>query len=512
MRSTSLQISKALLVLPLILSLACSNDDSKDGGKKPENKPKQKITGAAANALTGQAAIFDAGRGLGGANMQGTSMRIASDSIPGGDSRRIVQSKEQIMERTISEAIRDGKCNISTPDQPRNPGNGEVMPEFPEVEVGLTGVRCPMNLSLKIKLVGDGNSTQFCQETATSIDCKFKAGGELTYSIQDQDLQEKMGVTSGFLKMEFDMAQRKKKDSRTAQFSAMSIKGTLKVKITALDLENVTHSIIGQRNFAIEGDLSRPSVPRRGPPSEMPETQVTANEDLSYSNSRNSGGVVLKSSIAVKGQAVKETYTIDGQIVTAEVYQLERQKFSNSMMDIGSGGESSGGNGNPPSESNPTDPNFPSEPPIDEPPVTQPPPVTRPPTTPPTRPAPPVIEDPIQPPSALGYTCLFKNSSSNTLHLGEGSVVEMAKSFAKQSCQRGRYSSSCVQVSECEAIESAEANWFCESTNSSFDRNYSGTGRNAMEAGYLAFQECVADTGSASKCLTVSRRSCTPFL
>lgn len=496
-------------ILLLFLAGCSNNNSSGGGGSKPADKVNSKISREGSGAMTGQTALFEVTHSMGQSkksetnqpkvdignvlinnkNLLSFAVQSYSANSVNSESQKEVKSKTDLLSRSIQ----SGACVVNL----QNENKSENTPkQFAPMKIKITGNTCPIEVSMEMQLAGiDGKNP--CENQQNNMNCNFNARMRLNYRVMDERLAQQLEVKSGSMSLSFELQQIVVDGAGQIE---QSMNGKSYLELKAVDLKDQLYLISGSQKINMKMVMSEPS------PNNPPSSQAfgSISEELQYLHEASGTSSSLIASLTMNGNEANERYVVDGVSVTAEAYELERNKFANSMMAFGQteeDKEKQSDNQPPPNNNTPPRPQ-PPVPPHDD--TTEPPPAPNP-VTPPNPPSPPTPPSPE--PKDSRWVCVVKDLRTDNVHIGYGAVEFIAKSKATQACQNS--SDSCSGSPTCEEqTESNPSAWYCEAK-SYGGKVYSGSGRSQTEASFAARKECInKNSKKPSECRTVYASDC----
>lgn len=496
---------KSLPILMAALLLGCGGKGSSDGGnnRAPTDKFDSKITGNSANALSGQAAVFDAGLNLAGfspKNQRGLSP-LFSNFMSASYAPPSKESKAEHVKATVQ----NGACKINLNKEDFQMPSENSFPLAP-FKMQIAGTSCPLAINFNVTFTGYDENP--CKEAPNGMVCRFDVDVKMSYRVLDRRLVQELGVSSGSATLVFNIDQSLPMGPSSAGAPMIqTLKADVSFHLKAVDLEGAAHLISGS-NFA---DMKIVMDPQSYA---MPQFFGAMKEELQYLQEATKISSKLWASINVKGQSADEKYFVDGVRVTAKAYQRERDKFANSIMTF----EANFGSEEP--DHGDSAPPYPTPPPMPEYPGPNFPPAPefpQQPGYPPSNPFPPgsgFPQEPAQPPAPTpspekgNWACVIEDHRTSDVFIGYGANKFIAESKAKQKCEASG-SASCSIFSDCDALEANPQAWYCETSNTRTGRHFGGEGRSKIEAGYFARKECIKQSGTnANFCMKAYDSDC----
>jgi hypothetical protein len=232
----------------------------------------------------------------------------------------------------VSQALENRSCEISF--QPGAPDDGlyGAAADFPRMKLAVKGQGCPIQIVLEMNVMGV--ETEVCKQTDNATICKFIGSVKMTYAVLEPKLSQDLGVRNGSINMQFNMDQGLPGDGQDGQISDfnMSMKGKASIDLKAVDVNGVAQLIIGSQNFAMVMKMSGPAP--GGNPGMNNRMNGQMNETLRYREQSSGRASEFLAVARFAGDKGVETYQIDGNEVSREVYAKERDAFSNSMIEI----------------------------------------------------------------------------------------------------------------------------------------------------------------------------------
>ena len=100
------------------------------------------------------------------------------------------------------------------------------------------------------------------------------------------------------------------------------------------------------------------------------------------------------------------------------------------------------------------------------------------------------------------WACMMTNYNRNLVFLGFGKSMHEAQSSSQNLCEKGSEGSFFCQKDSalCEQAQTNSMVWFCDVTNHSLNKSFSGKGRTKVEAMYNTQKSCENGSGGGFFC------------
>jgi hypothetical protein len=466
----------------IVLVAGCSNSDSGSGGSNvgPLNS---KLTDSATQAFSGQTALFEASRGASQRSGQRTFFGASFDRTASTSAAKAKTSK-------VNQAIQSTACKIDLTQPATDGSSGGAAAEFKPMKMKISGASCPVEINMEMTMLGAGGAKP-CSEAQGVMTCRFTANVKMSYQVLDQKLARELEVVSGHTNMKFEMDQTLPANQTSpngAAGGAMVMKGNGAFDLKAVDIQGQAHLVSGTQDINLK--MLMPQGDPSAGPQPMPQMFGGMKEDLRYLEESSGISSALNSTLVFNGGAPEEKYLVDGNPVSAQDYQSERDKFANSMMAFGSKSESD-------QQTEPVNPT----------PGPGPAPVPNPGPGPAPMPGPAPVPAPV-PANDRQWVCVIESYSNHDVFAGYGAIEFTAKSKAEQAC-RNSSANACSSNATCEQQELNPQAWYCQTKNYSSGRLFGAAGASKTEAAYLANQDCFVSSGSdQTSCAGISSSTC----
>lgn len=310
------------IAMVALLHVGCGNNSPGGGDPGPSNNPPSKITGEAKNALTGSAAVMNAGFAMGAPTQKEGRAKEPSGIIlaaglasatPEQSDKAIVKSKTD----KLTKALGSGSCTISV--IPGEPSNSQQPIQFgiPAFQLKVLGKNCPVVMDMTVAMTFPAGG----EPNGTSPSGKITMDVSSSYEIFDEELLKELQTRTGefTMKMSFDFV---------VSGDSSKLKLTNTALMRAVDLNSQVQLV----SFKADGDFTQ--VIQKNP-KEMPVGAGISGPmriEFNYINDTTKVSSILKASMVLnEGKPTEEKYWVDGISVTREAFQRELDKFGSSV-------------------------------------------------------------------------------------------------------------------------------------------------------------------------------------
>lgn len=298
--------------------------------------PGARISENASRSLTGQAAVFEAGRTLTGDGSRSRSLQFMASANMAPPEPSVIANKSKSAYEAMLGSIGKNQCKKEfgwTPVAGKIEGSAAAFRPF---SLTVKGINCPLELELSIEM--PGLTGKPCTESDQNSSCSFTAKMKMVYQVRDDQLAKELGVRSGSAILNMTMNNTFPASSTTGGMDArpnemnMAMKADSDVAFKAVDLEGQVQLVSGTSN--IDVTMTVPEMKPDQPSSGMPFTNGAFKEDLRYLNQADNTSVTLLATGKISGENAQESYLINGKPVNQEEYIKQRNLFAISLMNL----------------------------------------------------------------------------------------------------------------------------------------------------------------------------------